>query len=111
MQWRETRNYYDDEWRLNRIYQDQESAIEHLRELSKEYHREWMSKRKKVDDYREKHFFERFDAVEDGRPFMSLMNRTEGTGSNLACQETANAELLAVEIHLDFDMYVTPLLE
>lgn len=66
-------------YRYQEYIKDQESAIEHLLELSKEYHREWMSKRKKVDDYREKHFFERFDAVEDGRPFMSLMNRTEGT--------------------------------
>lgn len=84
MEWREISIHSDDEGKLKRmsisgVYQDQESAVEHLQELSKEYRRDWMSKRKKVGDYREKDFFERFDAMKDGRPSMSLMNKTEGT--------------------------------
>lgn len=67
--------YSDDERRLKRmsisgVYQDQESAIKYLQELSKEYHHDWLSKRKKVGDYREKDFFEGFDAMKDGRPSM-----------------------------------------
>ena len=61
------------------VYEDLESAVAHMQELSTKFRHDWMPKGKEFGDGDERDLFERVDAKEDGRPIMTLVNRTEGT--------------------------------
>lgn len=85
MEWNEFFPHHsEDKGKLGRtttsgVYEDLESAVAHMQELSTKFRHDWMPKGKEFGDGDEKLFFERVGAKEDGSPIVTLVNRTEGT--------------------------------